>query len=526
MKKSIRILCLILAFSFLLPLAVACNGQEEKDGDQTSETDLSTDHSQDEVDRKEEALQKLGYYDEKEIVINLSKFADKEVPMVTYQYIQGPDEMTSDSVQNHIYDRNRYVADTIGVEPRYVYTNSDFDQVLPDIQTKVLAPGKNTPDLYIDQIYGLLRAQQSGFLKNAYDSGSKVDFTTEGWFTDYMNAFNFASEDKRYILAGDYTMDVILFLNTMGCNLSMFQNVFAKQGGTKLLYDTVEDGNWTLDKMMEWCQAAYADSGKIKGVEDQDDQLGYITYNGGTPSMGWMPALQVNLYQVEEGNYKVFPHSDNRSITAIDKILKLMGGTEGVLYGTSIQGLNSIAAIREVFVDGSALFISGLLLCTLETIQFQEMEDEKGIIPYPKLEATDEYSMQTDDCARAAGILISTEKFEETTAWLQAMALSSGEILDEYYNVALKFKYGTELGTTKMLDKIYDSIDAPHWVTIEAIYSDYGIVFGAGQHPISFWYARAVQLPATNTYVSNYAAVKARLHDALNSFKITFDRLN
>ncbi len=520
MKKSVRIICLLLSLLMVLPTLAACSGDDSgnnKNNNNGQRPDTGDD---------ENNFENLGYYDGEEIVISLSKYTSSEITMESYQYIQGPDQMTADSVQNKIYDRNVDVADAIGVEPRYVYTNLGYSEVMADVQNKVLAPSKNTPDLYIDQVYGMIRAQQSGFLMNVLKDGTNVDLTAKGWYTDYMDAYNFGSDTKLYLLAGDYFMDVIRFLNTVAVNLTMFQNLYPKQGGTKLLYDTVEQGNWTIDQMMTWCEDAFQDTGKVSGKADEDDRLGLISYNGGPAAMGWIPSVNVCAFNVDaNGQYSVHTKTDERAVKVIDKLLALMGGTTGVLFAMSAP-TNTANAVREIFIDGTALFTSGVLLSYLETTEYLNMEDDKCVIPFPKLEASDKYYVTAHDNARVGSILICTEKFKETTAWLQAMALTSTDVLDEYYNVALKFKYGTDLGTTKMLDIIYDSICASHWITATAIITTGGVTSSNNGSPLGFWYSGVSSLPASNTYVSLYTSVKSQYGTALNAFEKTFDDLD
>ncbi len=515
-NKFIRLTCLLLVLLTVLPLAAACSDKEEKPGQSNG--------GNGDVGGSEDIFADLRQNDDTEIVISLSKFTSSQITMESYQYIQGPDSMTSDEVQNMVYDRNADVINGINVEPRYVYTTLNWDGIMADIQQKVLAGGKNSPDLYVDQAYGMIRAQQAGFLKNVLEEGSKIDLESEGWYTDYMNAFNFASKEKSYLLAGDYFMDVIRFMNTIGCNLTMFNNLFTKQGGTNLLYDTVEDGKWTYDQMMTWCEAAFVDNGTNKGRADKEDQLGLIADNDGPYVMGWVPSSNVTLFDIQkDGSFKVFKNNDERAINVIDKLMALMDGTQGVLFGMTADIDN--AAAREIFIDGKALFTSGVLLSSLETTQYQQMEDDKCVIPYPKLTEDDRYYVTSHDNARVGGILINTAKFEATTAWCQAMSRTSTAVLDKYYNEALKFRYGTDRGTTKMLDIIYESICAPNWITASAICSTNNIDTSGASAPLAFWYS-GTSVPKTNTYISNYASIRSQLDRALIDFNAAFEKLD
>ncbi len=516
MKKT-RIIAFLLALLMTLPLLAACGG-----GGDEKPTKPSGSAILDDDDPLKEFSEDLDFGGE-EVVISLSKFTSPQITSESFLFIQGPDKVTTDTVLNKIYDRNILIADSVGVEPIYVFTNLGWDKIMPDIQQKTMSPGKNTPDLYIDQVVGMLRAQMAGLLVNVLSESetSHINFEEGGWYNDYMKAFNFSSDEKQYLLAGDYFMDVIRFLNTMGCNLDLFTQLFYQQNGTDLLYKTVLEGNWTLDTLMEWSEIAHSDkTGTKPGENDEKDQLGLLALSlPGPGSYGWYPSVDVNLYSVDKDGSFYVPATNPRAVTAIDKMIKMAHQTNGALFDSKMDA----NGVRSIFINGTVLFTSGVLLCDLETDEFQNMEDDKCVIPYPKLEATDPYLTTTHDNARVGGILKTTQHYEALSAWLQAAALTSTDILNEYYNVSLKFKYGTNINTTKMLDIIYDSICAPYWITTTAITD---INMPVQNSPLHF---ENTIKTVTNTFTSGYSAIANKgglLESSLKDFMKTFNALS
>lgn len=459
------------------------------------------------------------------IVISLSKYTSGIILNQSTQYIEGPDKVSSDPVMTKILERNERISSAIGIEPRYVYTNVNYVGIIPDIEQKVLAPGKDTPDLYIDQAYGLVRSQIKGHLKNVYGSESEksyVDFSVDGWYADYMSAFNFGSQDKLYMLAGDYFMDVLRFTNTIGCNLSLFDDIFPKEGGRQYLYRTVsagdgKTGGFTYDVLTAWCEAAYKDADH-NGSYTEGDRVGLYSHSSGPAGMGFMPTCDVSLYNINEnGTFSVFEGPDKRSLDAVITIRQLLLNTKGVYYNPyATNAFDSVVT----FVNKGALFISGMLLFYLENEEFRQMEDDKCVIPYPKLYESDtEYVTTTHDNARMGAILASSNKLTEVTAWVQAMALTSGDVRETYYQGALKFKYGTDAGTTHMLDTVYNTISAPYWIICDAIpeHGDYNVI-----NPISHM---VYLVKDTNTYVSDYQSARTPLRSALAAYMTEFSKL-
>ena len=135
----------------------------------------------------------------------------------------------------------------------------------------------------------------------------------------------------------------------------------------------------------------------------------------------------------------------------------------------------------------------------------------------------DEYYVVTHDNARVGGILKTTSKFEEVSAWVQAASVSSEKILNEYYNVALKFKNGADFGSTKMLDIVYDNIKNPKYIVDTAILATTNNSFTNNmQNPTHF--TRITQ-DKTNTYSSTYQSATSRLKEALKTYQATFNAL-
>ena len=176
------------------------------------------------------------------------------------------------------------------------------------------------------------------------------------------------------------------------------------------------------------------------------------------------------------------------------------------------------------FVNGNVLFATGIQLFQLETEEFKNMGDNKCVLPFPKVKESDPYCVSTHDNARVGGILISSTKFEECTAWIQASTVTSQQVLDNYYNEALKYKYGTEFGTTIMMDIIYQNISYPRFIVDSALLTITNIKIDSTNQPTS--YTRITGSNATtNTYSSLFASVSIQMAEGLRLYKEKFDNL-
>lgn len=529
MKRNVlaRALVLLLVAATLLSVFASCGGDEGGNKGNKGNTTVT--------DPALKSFEELDFKDT-EIIISLSEFTSEEIPLESWQYVQGPDRVGSDSVLNLVYERNRNIENAVNILPTYVYTNLRYDKIAENISTHVMMPGNETPDLYIDQIYGMVRAQMAGNLMNVlteeetshFDFGSKTE-NVNGWYNSYMNGFNFSSDEKMYMLAGDYFMDVIRMLNLMAVNLTDFESYFYKGdsahpdlgAGRDYLYNTVEEGEWTIDKMIEWAGVAYRDNGN--GKKDKDDRLGLLVYDAGPSAMGMLPSSDVSLYQVSKDGKTYTVGASETAVNSISAWQKVFA-SKGAHLLKETETTNKYADLTTIFIDGDVLFATGIQLFQLETKEMKAMEEEKCLIPFPKLNASDEYYVFTHDNARVGGILKSTLKFEEVSAWVQAASVSSTKVLDEYYNVALKYKNGVDYGSTKMLDIVYDNIKNPKYIVDGAILTVTNNQFAKPEetNPTDH---RRVTLDVTNTYSSKYQSAVNRLKSALDAYKKQFDAL-
>ena len=223
-------------------------------------------------------------------------------------------------------------------------------------------------------------------------------------------------------------------------------------------------------------------------------------------SVGLLPANGVSLYQVSKDGTKYTVGASQTAVASINAWQKAFG-SRGVRVMFSAEA-PAYKDLNSTFDDGDVLFATGFQLFQLETSEMKGMEDQKCLIPYPKLQAKDPYYVFTHDNARVGGILKTTSKFEEVSAWVQASSVSSSKILDEYYNVALKYKNGVDYGSTKMLDIVYDSICNPKYIVDGAILSVTNNSFKSDDdRPTHF--SRATRDKA-NTYSSKYQSAPER----------------
>ena len=459
-----RIIAMLLVLVMVVMALASCGGG--KDPETTKNPSVTTAGNQ---GGTEESKWDGVNFGGESIIISLSNFEPSVVTSAgatnSYKYIAGPDAYTTDSVQNAVYDRNRKIADELGLAVDYqeceLY-NSNPDNTLTVIENFVLADLEDSPDVVNTMSYGVVRAGIKGLLYNALttDKENYFDFTTNGWYSDFMYD-NTLDKSKIFMLTGDYFIDTLRFAYGLMVNIDMYDEVFASEGGAESLFELIEAGNWTYDELARCVGMAYVDAGTI-GQYDDEDTFGAVNDKWWlTRSLFSTSGLDIFETTADGKLQYVQDITDIHNYT--DKFINLVA-TDG-FYLEASAGPNKDYDHTNVFIQGRALFAFDTPVLVMEGTQLQNMDDKIALVPYPKYNAEEKYGALVSDNGNVGGILYSSDKFTECSAYLQMAAEESnngkGTLIYEYYDVTLKYKLSNTPEQVAMLEYIREGLCSP-----------------------------------------------------------------
>ena len=214
-----RILTLLLIVCMLCTMLVSCGGEKQPDE--------TTDQSGDQGEQTEDKWAGVNFNGDT-IYVSLSEWrpsfvASADAPN-SINFMKGPDNYTTDAVQNAVYDRNLTVKEKLGLDVQYIPTqySGAADYTLTVIENFVLADLEDSPDIISTMSYGMVRAGIRGILYNALtqDYTNYFDFTHKNWYSDFMYD-NTLDSSKIFMLAGDYFIDVLRYSYGMLVNMDM-----------------------------------------------------------------------------------------------------------------------------------------------------------------------------------------------------------------------------------------------------------------------------------------------------------------
>ena len=508
-----RIIAMLLVLSMLVLALASCGGgnPDVTEGNGASTTDSA----------QNESKWKDVNFNGEQIIISLSNFEPTVVKSAgatnSIKYIAGPDAYTTDSVQNAVFDRNRKIATELGLTVTYqeceLYSAA-ADNTLTVIENFVLANLDDSPDVVNTMSYGVVRAGIKGLLYNALstDKENYFDLTTNGWYTEFMYE-NTLDSSKIFLLTGDYFIDTLRFAYGVMVNIDMYDEVFASEGGTDSLFELIEAGDWTYDEVARCAEMAYIDAGTI-GQYDAEDTFGAVNDRWWTTR---------SLFSTS--GLDIFETTADGKIQYVTDITDLHNYTDDIMKLTTADGFNFDSATNDynhtnVFIEGRALFAFDTPVLTMEGTLLQNMDDKVALVPYPKYDAEGTYKALVSDNGNVGGILYSSDKFTECSAYLQMAAEESnngkGTLIYEYYDVTLKYKLSNTPEQVAMLEYIRSGLCSP-----KAMLYDNYLAKSVGMKVATSLMGNSITA-GTNSFASEWESQYSAVQSALESTLATY----
>ncbi len=411
--------------------------------------------------------------------------------------IQHGEELTGEVVADAVYNRNIEVEDLLNIKLE-ITPDPQNHTTLNNFITQFLAAGDDAYEMIIQQLFPLATLSVQNSFLNVLNM-PHFDFTKEYWYESYMRDVSFDSDSKRYILAGDFFLDVYRSAHALYFNKDRFTDLY---GAPEDLYDLVLEGGWTHDVFLEYSEGAYQDING-DGQRDKDDLYGFSTYGYWGPIIPWVIGADITFLEYSEDGSPYFAMNNERSIKLLEKLNRIFHGEGAYDY----QADFSLA-----FINGSSLFGGYHRVAHMEN--FRDMEADIGILPIPKMDAEQEnYITSSHDTTNVGVIPITSTKTEVIGAVLEVLSRESAEnVIPAYYETTLKTKYVRDDQSAQILDIIRQNISCV-----------FPVAFGNYCGNLALYNAFSVPLAAKSTdfvsnYVKNEKTAQAKLDELWEAF--------
>ena len=355
------------------------------------------------------------------------------------------EEESAELVPSAVYHRNLTISDRLGV-------NIVLSEVTPSGQ--LTGPVRNSVNSNSDD-YDVVSAHQynsihlapEGLMMNLANF-EYLDFDREYWAGDfiqnmgYLNVLPWATGDAalRYI-GGMYAT----FVNA---------DIWNKNYSDVNLYDIVNEGEWTLDKMRELSEGVYIDANG-DGARDKEDIFG-LAVSFEDPMEGFAAASNVKFSETGDDGLPTITLDNERTYMFYDKMYALLITNPGFFAAerddnhttmTMFKNEHSMFCVNKIFQSEFYL---------------RDMDVDFMIVPVPKLDTDQaEYNTRTHDGMSIYGIPVTNKNLDSTTATLEALASESYKtVTPAYYETALKVRYTRDSESGQMIELIRKNVSS------------------------------------------------------------------
>lgn len=363
-------------------------------------------------------------------------------------YMEGLDELTGDVAFDAAYERNATVQDRLNVSIEYTDTDWGWGDVTKNIRTLVMA-GDDEYDLIVNDQIGLATASIEKLFLNV-NSLQYFDFEKPYWWTEYMKDLTIGDE-KMYLLVGDYFIDVLRKSHVIYYNRDIFNDLY---GDPDSVYTTVFDGKWTYDELLKYISDAYMDTDGDNAVS-VDDRFGMIIAGVGGSIFPFSYSADADFITRDAKGIPTITMNNERADKLYSYIYKVFYNN-----GTYHKGYEEHSdKLYNKFLSSGTLFLSTVSIGDFD--RFRDMPYDIGLLPYPKLDETQEdYITVIHDTAEIGAIPLTCQRGDFASAVIQALCEESyNTAMPAYYETALKIKYSRDDNSAHMIDIIHDSIN-------------------------------------------------------------------
>ena len=397
--------------------------------------------------------------------------------------------LDGDNISNAVFERNAFFEEKYNVIIA-IHKCGDCGVGLYDGKmSSFIRQNAMTGDVPIDAIlaspYSTVGFAIDGLITDL-ETLEYLDLENEWWDQGALSDLRMG--DRIYMAAGDVT-----FVDNKAVTVYGFNKDFAEALSLPDIYKTVEDKEWTLEKLKEYSEMAYQDLNS--DGPDVGDKYGFTFWQDQVYCFVTSSGLRFT-----ELNGDGYPQMTIATPTFID-------GWEKIIDTVTAPGMfNRYAYYLEsgqsddggsVFTEGRALF-SGMSVSNIMKLNSTGTEIDYGIIPSPLYDEDQDDYITTVAAYGYSMLSVPTggdsQKLSDTGYILEAFsATSRATIQPVFYDLVLQYRVAQAQQDAKMLDLIYSKIryDIGNFMNFDGFVNDILQLFVKQDKGIYTWYMGA-----------------------------------
>ncbi len=356
-------------------------------------------------------------------------------------YFDPGDDMT-DIMNKALYNRELTVEEYLGVDITY-----ERVPTISDVPVAVATAISTNDDLYQIALTHTIGKNSemimSGHVVDMNELG--VDFTGE-WFNQKSNEA-LEVDGKQFFCINDYMLP--------DPNVVLFNKKFVDENHLEDPYQLVRDGKWTIDKMAELSSAVTMDNGDT--VWDHNDTYGFAAPNTWYLN-SFMFAADVDFIEKNEDGQFELVFDNERTYTMMEKLGNLLMSPDTYIFPSTALGGDAAAREEAILIDSGRCLFTLMALNTLYTVR--NVETDFGILPYPKLDETQEDYIANDwSGLMCVPMSLSEESYPMVGDVIELLSYhSASEVVPTYIDITLGTKLARDPDSREMIELVFDSV--------------------------------------------------------------------
>ncbi len=364
------------------------------------------------------------------------------------------EELGRGVISDAVYERNILVQEQLKVGFEY-HAKNEVTQVAT-AQTLDIQSGQGDYDIVVNGTFLAVQPAMEGKYVNLSELDN-IDTSKHYWTQGFNDMVTFSG--VQFLASGPLAISMSRLMYLTLYNRTLFND-------NKLpdLYETVKEGNWTLDYQYSIVKDHYVDKdGNAKA--STGDFYGFLTDNIILVDP-YMVSCEVPMIikDVDTGDLMYNPGALGKLSDLCDKVQLLYNDQSTYVYSTSNSGYDAVASshIMDHFAADNALMATTLFIQMEHNFESLAAMSY-GIAPLPKFDTNQKdyhsYVQDQVSCFGISAVVGDMERREMLAAVLEAMAYHSNNLVrPAYYEVTLSERYMQDPQSKEILDVIFDSL--------------------------------------------------------------------
>lgn len=431
MKKGLLRISLLLMSALLLLPVIACG--EHTGGDVTTKApDAATAAST--VDENGYILSDLPELNFNEAPITVLYWSDREHEEFFVEATNG------ENVNDALYVRNVNVEDKLNVKLNFIGTPGNASNIsnFRDTVYNSVANSAHEYDIIAGYSISTSSCAANGTLLDMLPL-NYLNFDMPWWPDNLIDQATI--NGKLYFASGDISANVLYMMYVNYFNKSLVETY-----EHELPYALADNGEWTLEKMIEYSNGVYSDENN-NNKQDEGDLYGFYGQKLHSDAFFWGAGLTA----VDNSGSELLLSEDWTG----EAVQNLLNTVCTFLYDTGYAKMITSDTTYAYFRDGLSMFWFDRARqgANLTDIQY-------GILPIPKQNTEQEnYACVMGNPFTLYGIIADEKDPDMVAAVIECMASESyRNVTPQLFEITMKYKYSEEEAASRMYDIVRSSV--------------------------------------------------------------------